>query len=93
MIHKGGATLFNYFPSFCSACAGSSLLCTGFLWPQRAGLLSSLWSGFLLSCGAEHRRCSSGLLAGVHWRRGLAACGIFPEPRSNLCSLPRQVGS
>ena len=66
---------------------------------QHAALSScvdfSLW--WLLLCTgsgcAGFGRCGTGLSGVVHGLGCLVACGIFPDQRSNLCSLHWQVDS
>ena len=80
-VHDTHALIFPFsFDWFISDGAGSSGLCTGFLWLQGPGL-SLRW--LLVADGGLQGDCASGITA-----RGLscsAACGISPAQGLNSC--------
>ena len=90
--HGNGERVFLkiiYF--FISGCAGSSLLCEGFLQLRRAG--ASLQCGALAShCGgfSHCRVLTLGCVGFSSWQR-LGLVWIFPDQGSNPCLLHWQV--
>ena len=77
-------------------CAGSSLLCAGSLWLQRAGATLRSVSGLLAVSSLAVERRLWGAWASAAVAHGLIcpeACGIFEDQGSNLCPLHWQADS
>ena len=79
-------------------CAGSSLLCAGFLWLQQAGAPAhcGVWTshrGGFSSCRAWALECAGFSNCGARAEFLRVACGIFPDQGSNPCPLRWQADS
>ena len=77
-------------------CTGSLLLCVGFLSLQGAGVCTSSCVGFSLRWLLLLQNMGSRYLDSVVVAQGLscpAACGLFPDQKSNPCPLHWQAGS